>query len=181
MARKPEPVLTYEDYLHFPDEQRWELLNGEAYMSPAPGTRHQLILGRLHLIVGNHVEAHGGGLAMIVPWDIVLSDIDVVQPDLVYVSDARMGIVGEANVRGTPDWVLEVLSDPRRDRDLKRQIYARRGIDEYWIVDPDDATVDVHLLSEDRYPDPQRFTTPGTVSPGPLPDLAVDLAHLCRP
>ncbi|MBI4730476.1 MAG: Uma2 family endonuclease [Acidobacteria bacterium] len=89
MATRPEPKLTYEDYVRFPDDgRRRQIINGEVFVVPSPSTRHQEIVGRLHRLIANHVEARGGGRAFVAPLDVVLSMTDVVQPDVLFVSDA---------------------------------------------------------------------------------------------
>jgi Uma2 family endonuclease len=179
-TRRPEPYLTYEDYVHFPEGQRWELLDGEAFVIASPTARHQDIALRLARVVADHLDVHGGGRVFIAPFDVVLSPGDVVQPDVVFISDARMDVLTEANVWGTPDWAVEVLSDPHRDRELKRQRYANARIPEYWIIDPDTDRVEIYRLSGGSYPDPEVAGPPATVSPGVLPGLRIELAALLR-
>lgn len=177
MAKRAEPKLTYEDYLHFP-EGRWELIDGEAYMTASPNYRHQEIVGRLYWRVRSFVEEHGGGRVVLSPFDVVLTDHDVVQPDLVFLSDDALDVLTPANIRGRPTWVIEVLSDPRRDRRLKLDLYAREGIPEYWLVDPDQDHVEVRLLTGHTYLEPDIVRPPGRLSPRALPGLDLDLAWI---
>lgn len=131
--------LGYEDYALIPaDGRRHEILDGEHAVSPAPRTRHQRLVARLDRSLGAFADARGLGEVFVAPFDVVLSDYDVVQPDLLFVSDARLGIVDEVNCKGAPDLVVEVLSEGTRRRDLveKRRLYARAGVAEYWAVDP---------------------------------------------
>lgn len=131
--------LTYEDYALIPDDgRRHEILGGDHVMSPAPKTRHQRLVGDLYFHLRRHVEEHGLGEVFVAPFDVLLSDHDIVQPDLVFVADARLGIVDEDNCKGAPDLVVEVLSGSTRRRDLieKRRLYERTGVAEYWAVDP---------------------------------------------
>ena len=131
--------LTYDDYALIPDDgRRHEILNGEHVMSPAPRTKHQRIVSRLDRSLGGFVDDHGLGEVFVAPFDVLLSDHDIVQPDVVFVSDARLGIVDEDNCKGAPDLVVEVLSSSTRRRDLreKRRVYERAGVAEYWVVDP---------------------------------------------
>jgi len=108
MATKPSIRLTYEDYLDFPDGQRWELIDGEAFMVPSPNERHQRIITELTRQVGNHVKDHDGGRVYVAPFDVVLdAGGDVFQPDLVFIADEDMGVLTEANVWGTPSWAIE--------------------------------------------------------------------------
>ncbi len=131
--------LTYEDYALIPDDgRRHEILDGDHVMSPAPKTKHQRLVLRLALSLEAFVDEHGLGEVFVAPFDVLLSDHDIVQPDLVFVSDGRLGIVDEDNCKGAPDLVVEVLSSSTRRRDLieKRRAYERFGVAEYWVVDP---------------------------------------------
>ncbi len=93
MAVRPERKLTYDDYVGFPDDERWELIDGEALMVPAPNTRHQSLLGRIFGVIYNHIEQHGGGEAFMAPLDVVLSDYDVFQPDVVFIAERDVGVL----------------------------------------------------------------------------------------
>jgi Uma2 family endonuclease len=142
--------LTYEDFCTLPtDGKRHELVDGEHFMSPAPSLRHQGILGRLFVALQLFLREHPLGVAFIAPVDVVLSDFNVVEPDLVFVSAARAGTLTEANIQGAPDLVVEILSEPTRRHDLqtKRRLYERFGVREYWVVDPVLDTVMVFHLS----------------------------------
>jgi Uma2 family endonuclease len=132
--------LTSDDYVLIPEDgQRHEILDGEHYVSPAPLTRHQRISSKLHLRLGSFVETHRLGWVLYAPTDVVLSLHDVAQPDLFFIFNERLGIVTEANVQGAPDLVVEILSEKtrRQDEGLKREIYERYGVREYWTLDPD--------------------------------------------
>jgi Uma2 family endonuclease len=131
--------LTYEDYLLFPeDRQRHEILDGEHYVTPAPSLGHQRISARLHLKIGGFVLEHRLGEVLYAPADVLLSKYDVVQPDLLFISNERAGIATEANAQGAPDLVIEILSDStrRRDETVKRDRYERFEVLEYWLFDP---------------------------------------------
>ena len=156
---------TYEDYLNTPDETRYELRDGELVMVQAPRTTHQEIVGELHAILRRHVRTKGIGKLYFAPTDVVLWDGDeanVVEPDLLFVSTARAGIITEANVQGAPDLVVEVLSPSTEsvDKGYKRDLYARHGVGEYWLVDPDARSIEVLRLGATGY------ETAGTYEPG---------------
>jgi Uma2 family endonuclease len=138
--------LTYEDYCLFPEDgQRHEILDGEHYVTPAPTLGHQGCSGNLHLIVAPFVREHRLGKVYYAPADVLLSVHDIAQPDLVFISNQRAGILTEANVQGAPDLVIEILSRStrRRDATLKRERYEQFGVGEYWLVDPRLRTVRV--------------------------------------
>jgi Uma2 family endonuclease len=131
--------LTYQDYCLLPEDgKRHEILDGEHYVSPAPNVPHQRILGNLFAALHAYLTGDPRGEAFLAPLDVILSDFDVVQPDLVYVSAARAAIVTETHLQGAPDLVVEVLSEGSRQRDLvvKKKRYEHFGVEEYWVVDP---------------------------------------------
>ena len=147
----PNPAIkfTYEDYQHTPEDQRFELLDGELTMVPAPNLRHQRIGTRLGALLHAFVQERDLGEVFHAPCDVVLSNTDVVQPDLLFVSEERAHLLlGGDNVLGAPDLVVEILSPSTagRDRTLKRALYAKHGVKEYWLVDPDARTVTVLRL-----------------------------------
>ena len=145
-----ETKLTYESYLKTPDDERYELLDGMLVMEPAPLTTHQYVLGNLHHAVRSFLDEHNLGEVYISPTDVVLSDTNVMQPDLLFVSAERAHIVTRENIQGAPELVVEVLSPStaERDKTLKLDLYARHGVKEYWLVDPNAKTVMVLLLGE---------------------------------
>jgi Uma2 family endonuclease len=160
MGRMPEPTdrtqaatrvkLTYDDFVLFPDDgQRHELIDGEHYVNPAPNKPHQRISGRFHLAIGAWLEEHPIGQLFYAPLDVVLSRFDVVGPDLLYVSNERASqVLTPAHAAGAPDLVIEIGSPGTRTRDLtiKRQLYERSGVVEYWFVDPKTNVVGVYRL-----------------------------------
>ena len=143
---------TYKDYCATPDDERYELINGRLMMVPAPNTKHQKVLGRLYLELARFNEEHQLGEVYVAPYDVFLSDTDVVQPDLLFISRAREHIITEQNVRGAPDLVIEILSPSTAEKDLgeKHELYGRHGVLEYWIVDPVAETVAVHRQGDGR-------------------------------
>ena len=149
LSSTPAVKFTYEDYQHTPDDQRYELLDGELIMAPASNLGHQRIGTQLGWRLAQFVAERGRGEVFFAPCDVVLSNTDVVQPDLLFVSHERAHLLlGGANVLGAPDLVVEILSPSTagRDRTLKRGLYAKHGVREYWLVDPDARTVTVLRL-----------------------------------
>ena len=138
--------LTYEDYLLFPDDgKRHEIIEGDHYVTPAPKTTHQRASFNLALALGAFTKRHSLGLVLTAPCDVLLSDENVVQPDLLFVSTARASIVTEDNIRGAPDLVVEIISETTRKKDevTKRKLYERFGVQEYWLLDPELETVKI--------------------------------------
>lgn len=153
IGEKPRLKLTYADYLATPEDKRYELLNGELLMLPAPDELHQRTQAELGYNVMAFVKTRGLGRVYFSPTDVVLSDVDVVQPDLLFVSNDRLDILTAAGVQGAPDLVVEILSPgtAERDKGYKRALYAQHGVKEYWLVGTDAGTITVLLLEETGY------------------------------
>ena len=146
MARDPSPKLTYEDYLRIPDDgKRHEIIDGKHFVTAAPFIRHQRIVRRLASRLDGFLREHPLGEYFFAPTDVILSPHDIVQPDLLFISNERSPIVTEKNIQGAPDLVIEILSGSTRrlDEVLKRRAYERFGAREYWIFDPQGKTVQV--------------------------------------
>ena len=159
---------TYADYLKTSDDERYELLNGELIMAAAPLIAHQYILIKLVAKVETFVDERNLGTVYCAPFDVVLSDTNVVQPDLLFISNERAHIITPDNIQGAPDLVVEILSPTtaERDRSVKFELYAQHGVQEYWIVDPDARSITVFLLNEgefeevDTYSEGETLTSP---------------------
>jgi Uma2 family endonuclease len=139
--------LTYADLVAMPEDgKRHELIDGEHFVTPSPTLRHQLVLGNLYLDLAGYVEANGLGKAFFAPLDVVLSDYDVVEPDLLFVTTERLERIGRAYIHAAPDLAVEVLSPGTRriDATKKLRVYEKFGVAEYWMIDPDAEWVEVH-------------------------------------
>lgn len=146
--------FTYDDYLLFPDDgRRHELIEGDRYMTPSPSERHQRIAMNLSGTLWQHLATRPIGRAYAAPFDVVLSTTDVVQPDLLFVSSIKASIVTDRNVQGPPDLIVEILSETTRKMDeiIKRKLYERFGIQEYWIIDPELETIKVYRMTAQGY------------------------------
>ena len=141
--------LTYQDYANTPDDERWELIEGELIMSPGPNLPHLKNQSELGYYIKSFVKLNDLGEVFYSDADIVLSDTDVLKPDLSFVSKERAHILTYANIQGAPDLVVEILSPStaRRDWGVKRELYAKHGVKEYWVADPANKTVWVMLLN----------------------------------
>jgi Uma2 family endonuclease len=147
MSRFPaELKFTYEDYLLLPEDKRYQLIDGDLYMVPAPNIAHQRISRQMATLLWGFVGYHDLGEVLQAPVDVYLSEYDVVQPDLVFVAKERLGIIEENRIRGGPDLVVEILSPSslKFDREIKMKLYARHGVREYWIADPAGKSVEAH-------------------------------------
>ncbi len=148
------PKLTYDDFVLFPDDgKRHELIDGEHYVTPSPNLRHQAVLQNLNHLLHAFAREHRLGRVFFAPLDVVFTRHDVVEPDLIFVSHERDSILTAANLQGAPDLVVEVLSPTTRRRDelLKRDLYERAGVAEYWVVDPVAETVKVYRRAGDDF------------------------------
>ncbi len=177
---------TYEDLLLLPDDgKRYEILDGELFVTASPYTRHQEILGRLFLEVANYLRGNPLGRALFAPADVVLSRHDVVEPDLLFVAAERDEIVTERNIQGPPDLAVEVLSESTRKTDevLKRRRYEQFGVREYWIVDPVVETVKIYRLAGASYERAAELSAEAgdTLTTPLLPGLSISLPDLFRP
>jgi Uma2 family endonuclease len=145
--------FNYQDYFQLPEDKRYEILDGELYVVPAPNIRHQRISRRMLVALNAHIEEKGLGEVFDAPCDVVFSDENIAQPDLLFVRRERLGLLTEANLAAAPDLAVEILSPGTRQKDLaiKRKIYARFGVREYWIVDPDANTVEVLVWRKSGY------------------------------
>jgi len=155
MAISQTHVWTYDDYMQMPDDgKRYEILDGELIELPGPSLQHQRIIGCIFRILSEYVERHSLGEVFVAPTDVRLSPVNVVQPDVLFIGTANTGRLGNGmNVQGPPDLCVEILSPGTRGRDLaqKRDIYARFGVREYWLVDPDAESSMVLTLDAGRY------------------------------
>jgi Uma2 family endonuclease len=175
--------VTYADLVELPDDgKRHELFDGEHTMTPAPTPRHQRVTGRIFAAIHAFLLDHPLGEVFAAPVDVVLSEVDVVQPDVVFVSAPRAGMVTEHNLAGPPDLLVEVLSagSRRRDEVVKRQVYARFGVREYWVVDPELETVRVLALTGASYREVTLLSGEArdALTTDLLPGLAIPVARL---
>ena len=145
---------TYADYLKIPDDQRYELIEGElTIMTPAPVPYHQWLSQNLGFELKEFVKKNSLGKIFLAPCDVYLDEENVLQPDILFISNERAGIIGEKNIQGAPDLVIEVLSESNAYNDLvkKKKIYGRFGVKEYWIVDPLEKSVDIYSLKDSGF------------------------------
>jgi len=153
MADLMKPRKTVDDILNLPEGTRAELIHGEiTIMTPSPFLEHQKISARLCNALSRHCDGHACGEVLPAPMDVHLPSGDVVQPDLIFVAKERQSIL-QKWVHGSPDLLIEILSPSSVDRDrfVKRDLYAQNGVGEYWIVDPDEKTIEVFTLAGGAY------------------------------
>ncbi|WP_028572124.1 Uma2 family endonuclease [Desulfonatronum lacustre] len=164
-ALKPDG-FTYQDYLAWPDQERWEIIHGEAFaMTPAPSTRHQVLVGNLFFEIKKSLLAGKSPCAVFTaPTDVVLDERTVVQPDLFIVCDKAR--VTPKSIQGPPDLVIEIVSKATAFKDtvIKKQLYEEFGVTEYLLFFPDLDLVERHVLDKGRYLPPERFNWDATLA-----------------
>lgn len=172
--------LTYRDYVLLPDDgKRYEILDGDLYVTPSPSARHQEVSLNLVLALTQHVRTHGLGKIFAAPLDVILADDSIAQPDILFIADERLDIVRDV-VHGAPDLLIEILSPGTRERDrtLKRHLYARHGVRELWLVDPEERKVEVHRLDPASETSPGIFADRDTLTSDVLPSLRLLLESI---
>jgi Uma2 family endonuclease len=183
MATQPETGLTYEDLLAFPEDNlRRELINGELIVTAAPGTRHQRVVKELVVALAAYERAHGGEV-LPAPYDVFFSDVNVVEPDVIFVTAENLRRLEERFLRGAPDLVIEVSSPSTRRLELRRklELYQRFAVPEYWYVDLEADRVEVYRLAEGSYRTPILLRRGDTLDSPLLPDFSIELGSLLGP
>jgi Uma2 family endonuclease len=183
MTKAVLPIkFTYEDYKNLPESEtkRYELLEGELVMVPAPNWFHQSIAASLFKLLTQFVEERALGEVRFAPLDVVLSEHNVLQPDLLYLARERLSLVREGVLQGAPDLIVEILSPAtsERDRTYKKTLYARHGVKEYWLVDPEAQTIEVLALGKRGYERLSLYTKGQTLESSLLAGLKIPLAEV---
>lgn len=184
MLRVAPRPLTVRDYRELPEGPPfYQLIEGDIYLAPSRDRFHQDVLGNLYVIIRGHLERFPSGSVHLAPSDVQLTDLNVYQPDLYYVTSARKAILTRQGARGAPDLVVEILSPKtaKLDTGVKREVYARSGVEEMWIVDPAARKLSVYRFSEaidapvatSRIK--QKFASPL------FPGLKIDLSRVFEP
>jgi Uma2 family endonuclease len=175
------PTLTYPELRLMPDDgKRYELIDGEVIVSPSPSEKHQRASGRLYVSWFIHVENKKLGRVYYAPFDVVFGEKTALQPDLLFVSKARLGIIGPEYIIGAPDLVVEILSPsrPAYDRVTKLEQYALHGVAEYWIIDPMGESVEIYVLTGKRYELKGTFTGSQVLRTSLLPGWELPVSAL---
>jgi Uma2 family endonuclease len=174
---------TYEDYAAVPsDGRRWELIDGEFEVNPAPTSLHQTVSRRLQFELMEALEEPGLAQVFDAPIDVILGELDVLQPDLAIIAANHTHIISARGIEGPPDVVIEILSPSTStlDRRVKRRTYARYGVPEYWIVDPKLAHIEQYGIGEAEYVLNQRFDRASTLTTPSFPEVAIDMSWVFR-
>lgn len=178
--------LTYDDFVLFPDDgKRHELIDGEHYVTASPNTKHQQVTIELVFLIRSWLDNHPVGRLFTAPYDVVLSQFDVVEPDVIYLSNERAAeIMTALHLRGAPELVIEIGSPSTRQRDetIKRHLYERAGVSEYWFVDPELDVVRVYRRDGERFTRPLELSREGgdTLTTPLLAGLSLPLDRIFR-
>lgn len=184
MSRAPDRIppgpikLTYEDYVELPDDgRRYEILDGELEVSPAPAPQHQAVSRNLLWLLHGHVRDRELGSVYCAPIDVILAQTSIVQPDLVFVAIGRTSLVTARAIEGPPDLMVEIISpsSTRRDRVAKAALYARFGVPHYWLLDPEPRTFEVYGLEGPGYRLAATYAGAATFRASLFPALEIDL------
>jgi Uma2 family endonuclease len=180
MSAPASAPFTYRDYTRLPDDRRFEVIEGKLFLTPAPTTWHQRICGELFAALREHVRSEDLGDVLISPCDVVLSETNVVQPDILFVQKTRLSIIGEKYVSAAPDLLVEVLSPGTkvRDRKLKFELYGRFGVRELWIADRDSRSIGVYENVGRQLRLDKRYRAGETLRSKVLPKLRLSLASI---
>jgi Uma2 family endonuclease len=181
MVARSKARFLAEDIWDSPDDgNRYEVIDGELYVTPPPNREHQHFSFELGYRIRHYLEEHPLGIMYAAPFGVILAGLSGVQPDLVYVSHERQEILTVQGASGTPDLVIEILS-PRtrsRDRGIKLRQYEAAGVPYYWIADPRTRTLEERVLGEDGYGQPTIYGVGDIFEPALFPGLAIEVARL---
>jgi len=171
---------TYEDYIKTPEDKRHELIEGELLMTPAPMPRRQRISRKIVFMLEKFVTENNLGEVFYAPCDVYLDDENVVQPDILFIDRDRLSIIGEKNIQGAPDIVIEIISENSAYRDLvqKKKLYAKFGVKEYWIVIPEETMVDVYNLKRAGFELHATYTRDATLKSSILKGLTIEIKEI---
>jgi Uma2 family endonuclease len=151
-------------------------------MAPAPNRYHQEISGNLEFSLRQYLAENPAGVLYHAPFDVYLTETDVFQPDIIVVLNVNRHILTDAGAEGPPDFVVEILSPKTRRLDLenKKRTYARMGVKELWIIDPDPKKLDRYVFESDREHPVQTLTENGRVTTSLFPGLEIELEEMFR-
>jgi Uma2 family endonuclease len=175
--------LTAEDYRMMPETgPRYQLIEGELLMAPAPNRYHQDVSGNIVFLLREYLERRAIGKLYEAPFDVYLDQFNVCQPDVVFIAKANYAILTDAGVSGAPDFIVEILSPKTAflDKKSKRQIYARSGVKELWLVDPDTRTIHVYFLQDDPEHPAAAHSEKDTFTSPHFPGLKISAARIFR-
>ena len=173
---------TYSDYLKLPQGSRYQLIRGELVLSPSPEMQHQRISRKLEVAMANFVDEHDLGEVFDAPTDVYFNDEETYQPDILFVPWDRENIVEEGRINGAPALIMEILSPSTAKDDIttKFNTYQQYGVQEYWIINPQDKVVKIYLLEQGKFRLNQKVRAKGTIESRVLSGFTVEAEYLFR-
>lgn len=181
MALPHKFKFTYEDYYRLPDKPKVELIDGAYFVSPSPFAKHQQVSWKIEHLLGEWVEEHDLGEVYNAPLDVILSQYDTVQPDILFIAKERTNIIRKF-IEGPPDLVIEILSPYNKvtDQKIKKSLYEKFGVPEYWIVDPDKQTITRFNLKSKKYQTAKTYRHGEVMQSKILPGFKFSLAAIFK-
>ena len=179
--RVPKKIYSYQDYLELPDDRnRYEIIEGELIMSPAPFTNHQRIVRKVIFALLKFIEEEQSGELFFAPTDVVLNNSNVVQPDILFILNENSKIIAEKHIKGVPDLIIEITSPATGYYDFsgKKDLYEKFGVQEYWIVDPMKHRVEIYYHSGQKFELSQRLEKEGQITSHVLKGLQINLKNI---
>jgi len=179
--RVPKKIYSYQDYLELPDDRnRYEIIEGELIMSPAPFTIHQEIIGTIYFEIRKFIQTEKTGKVFLAPTDVILSGFNIVQPDILFISRENFQIITEKNINGVPDLIIEITSPATGYYDFsgKKDLYEKFGVQEYWIVDPLKQRVEIYYHNGQKYELSQRLEKEGQITSHVIKGLQINLRNI---
>lgn len=175
-----EKRYTYEDYQKLPEGAPYQLIGGELVLTPAPSTYHQIIAMKLAFQMIALVTQKELGIVLFAPVDVYLGETETYQPDIIFIARERLKIIERERINGAPDLVVEILSPATAYYDLRKKfkVYERCGVKEYWIVDPEEKSVEIYLLQDGKFRLDQQAAGEGSVASRVLEGFTVTLASI---
>ncbi len=176
-------IYTYQDYEKLPEGPAYQLIDGDLIMTPAPTVYHQAIAARVFEALSEYVRKRNSGVVFFSPIDVYLSETETYQPDVVFISKVNSRIIGEKKVEGAPDLVVEILSPGTGYYDLthKKSVYESSGVKEYWLIDPQEKSIEVLENIGNKFRVVSSARNKGEVASTLLDGLRINVEALFRP
>lgn len=173
-------TYTAEDYLKLPQGAPYQLIGGKLIMNPSPIPYHQEISRKLSQKIGSFIEENNLGTLYYAPLDVILGEQEAYQPDIIFISNDNANIIGEKNIQGAPDMVIEILSPETAYYDLREKfrVFEERGVKEYWIVDPGLKKIEIYENQDKKFKIYSEAEGEGVVSSKLLDGLSISLIEI---
>ncbi len=180
MPLTKEKRVTVNYYKLLPEGAPYQLIEGELVMTPSPNPRHQIILGRLFIALSTFVEKKKSGIVFVSPIDVYLDEENAFQPDIIFISNEKKGIIKKDGIYGSPDLVIEILSPSTAHYDLREKfkVYERYGVQEYWIVDPEANVIEIYLNKDGKFSLIKAAEKQGKIESSLLKGMKVSLTEI---